>query len=87
MLQAILGITQKCASSSSMTMSKTFFQANLQSVLREDNRKGGAENRHCLLHNINKARRLAERPHCVDFRVFDGKVAPPEEQVEAAAAE
>ena len=38
-----------------------------------------------LLNNMDEARRLAEKPHCVDFRVFDGQVAPPEEQVEAAA--
>ena len=31
-------------------------------------------------------RRLAEKPYCVDFRVFDGQVAPPEQQVEAASA-
>ena len=30
---------------------------------------------------------MAEKPHCVDFRVFDSQVAPPEEQVEAAVAE
>ena len=40
-----------------------------------------------LLNDIEKARRLAEKPHCVDFRVFDGQVAPQEEQVEAADAE
>ena len=40
-----------------------------------------------LLNDIVKARKLAEKPHCVDFRVFDGQVAPAEEQVEAAAAE
>ena len=40
-----------------------------------------------LLNDMVKARRLAETPHCVDFRVFDGQVAPPKEQVEAAAAE
>ena len=40
-----------------------------------------------LLNDIKKARRLAEKPHCVDFRLFDGQVAQPEEQVEAAAAE
>ena len=39
------------------------------------------------LNNMEKARKLAEKPHCVDFRVFDGQVAPPEELVEAAAAE
>ena len=39
-----------------------------------------------LLNDIEKAQRLAEKPHCVDFRVFDGQVAPPEEQVEAAGA-
>ena len=40
-----------------------------------------------LLNNMNKARKLAEKPRCVDFRVFDGKVAQQEEQVEATAAE
>ena len=30
---------------------------------------------------------MAEKPHCVDFRVFDGQVAQPEEQIEAVAAE
>ena len=41
----------------------------------------------CLLNDMEKARRLAEKPQCLDFRVFDGQVAPHEEQVEAAAAE
>ena len=36
---------------------------------------------------MEKARKLAEQPHCVDFRVFDGQLAPPEEQVEVAVAE
>ena len=36
---------------------------------------------------MEKARKLAEKPHCVDFRVFDGHVGPPDEQIEAAAAE
>ena len=40
-----------------------------------------------LLNNMNKVRKLAEKPNCVDFRVFDGKVAEQEEQVEATAAE
>ena len=40
-----------------------------------------------LLNDMEKSRKLAEKPHYVDFRVFDGQVAPPEEQVEAAAAE
>ena len=40
-----------------------------------------------LLNDIEKAWRLAEKPHCVDFRVFDNQVTPPEEQVEAAVAE
>ena len=40
-----------------------------------------------LLNDMEKARRLTEKPHCVDFRVFDGQLAPPEEQVEAAVAE
>ena len=40
-----------------------------------------------LLNDMEKARRLAEKPHCVDFRVFDGRVAQPKEQVEAAAIE
>ena len=40
-----------------------------------------------LINDMEKARSLAEKPHCVDFRLFDGQVALPEEQVEAAAAE
>ena len=40
-----------------------------------------------LLNDMEKARKLAEKPHCVDFRVFDGELAPPEEQVEVAIAE
>ena len=39
-----------------------------------------------LLNIIEKARKLAEKPHSVDFSVIYGQVAPPEEQVEAAAA-
>ena len=39
-----------------------------------------------LLNDMEKARKLAEKPHCVDFSVFFGQVAPPEEQVEAAVA-
>ena len=39
-----------------------------------------------LLNDMEKANKLAEKPHCVDFRVFDGHVAPPEGQVEVAAA-
>ena len=40
-----------------------------------------------LLNDMEKARKLAEKPHSVDFRVFDGHVAQPEEHVEAAVAE
>ena len=40
-----------------------------------------------LLDDMEEARRLAKKPHCVDFRVLDGQVAPHEEQVEAAVAE
>ena len=40
-----------------------------------------------LLNEMEKARRLAEKPHCDDFWVFDGQVTPPEKQLEAAAAE
>ena len=40
-----------------------------------------------LLNEMEKARKLAEKPHCVDFHVFDGQVAQPEKQVEAAIAE
>ena len=40
-----------------------------------------------LLNDMEKARKLAEKLHCVDFRVFDGQLAPPEELVEAAVAE
>ena len=40
-----------------------------------------------MLNDMEKARKLAEKPHCVDFRVFDGQLAPQEKQVEAALAE
>ena len=40
-----------------------------------------------LLNDMEKARKLAEKPHCVDFRVFDSQLAPPKEQVEFAVAE
>ena len=40
-----------------------------------------------LLNDMEKARKLAEKPHCVDFRVFDGQVAPGEEQIEALVLE
>ena len=40
-----------------------------------------------LLNDMEKAQRLADKPDCADFRVFDGQVAPPEEQVEAALVE
>ena len=40
-----------------------------------------------LLNDIEKAQRFAAKPHCLDFRIFDDQVAPPEEQVVAAAAE
>ena len=39
-----------------------------------------------LLNDMEKARKLAEKPHCVDFRVFDGQLAPQEEKLEAALA-
>ena len=40
-----------------------------------------------LLNHMEKARKRAEKPHCVDFRVFDGHVEPPEEQVESSGDE
>ena len=39
-----------------------------------------------LLNDMEKARKLAEKPHCVDFRLLVWNVAPPDEQVEDAAA-
>ena len=36
---------------------------------------------------MKKARKLARKPHCADFRVFDGHMAPLDEHVEDAAAE
>ena len=39
-----------------------------------------------LLNDMENARSLAEKPHCVDFRVFDRQVAQLEEQVEIAVA-
>ena len=40
-----------------------------------------------LLNDMENARKLAAKPHCVDFRVFDGQLASLKEQVEAAVAE
>ena len=40
-----------------------------------------------LLNEMEKARMLAEKPHCVYFRVFDSQVAPQEQHVEAAVAD
>ena len=40
-----------------------------------------------LLNDIDIARKLAEKPHCVDFGVVDGQLAPLEEQVDVAVAE
>ena len=40
-----------------------------------------------LLNDMKNARKLAKKPHCVGFRVFDGQLTPPEEQVEVAVAE
>ena len=40
-----------------------------------------------LLNDMDKARKLAEKPYCVNFSVFDGQLASPEKQVEAAVAE
>ena len=64
-------------------------QADEQRAVREDNRERGAARRTDIkqLNDMEKARKLAETPHCVDFRVFDGQLAPPEEQVEVALAE
>ena len=39
-----------------------------------------------LLNDTKQARKLAEKPHCVDFRVFDGHVAQPDEKVDNAVA-
>ena len=40
-----------------------------------------------LLNDMEKALKLAEKPHCVDFRVFDGQLVPPEKQVAVEVAE
>ena len=39
-----------------------------------------------LLNDMEKAGKLAEKPLCVEFRVFTGQLAPPEEQVEVEVA-
>ena len=39
-----------------------------------------------LLNDMEKARKSAEKSHCVDFCVSDGQVAQPDKQVEAAVA-
>ena len=40
-----------------------------------------------LLNDMEQARKLAKKPQSVDFFVFEGQVAQPEEKVEAAVAE
>ena len=40
----------------------------------------------CLINDMEKARRLAEKLHCVNFSELYGEVALPEKQVEPAAA-
>ena len=59
-------------------MNNAFYRKTIENVARRTDIR--------LLNDMEKARRLAEKPNCVDFCVFDGQVAPPEEQVEAAAA-
>ena len=39
-----------------------------------------------LLNDMENGQRLAKMPHYVDFRVFDGPVAQPEEQIKVADA-
>ena len=39
------------------------------------------------LNDKDKTRKLAEKLHCVDFRVFFKHVAPPDEQVEDVVSE
>ena len=56
----------------SKLMNHALFEKTIENVARRSDI--------CQLNNIEKARRLAEKPHCVDFRVFDGQVAHPEEQ-------
>ena len=41
----------------------------------------------CLLIYMEIARMFAEKPQCVDLRVFNGQMAPPEQKVESAVAE
>ena len=40
-----------------------------------------------LLNDMENARRLAQKPHCVYVCVFYGQGAPPDEQVEVPVAE
>ena len=40
-----------------------------------------------IVNDMEKARKLTEKPHCVVFRVFDGQLAPTEEQMEIVVAE
>lgn len=40
-----------------------------------------------LLNNMRKARKLDEKPYCVDFRVFNGQVVSQKEEVAAAVAD
>ena len=40
----------------------------------------------CLLNNIEKARRFAEKPHCKDICLIKGQVTPSKKQLETATA-
>ena len=75
------------ASSINMTMSNICLQAYEQCAVRGDNRTRVADNRHSSAQYNGKYEKLADKPHFVDFCVFDIQFAPPEKQVTAAAVE
>ena len=49
-------------------MNNTPYSKTIENVARRTDIK--------LLNNMEKARKLADKQHCVDFRMFDGQVLP-----------
>ena len=55
-----------------MRCEEDILHADKQSAVQNDNRQRNPTHRHSFLNDTDKARKLAELPHCVDLRVYDG---------------